>query len=168
MTGSELWIICSAHKDQDNAARSQGVHREYEEWHCIEDGEHHLFLKPDAHYKIWLINEVSTNADGEPHKIASESGDSMFAAVWENPLLRRFLRLQALVNLGYANVWEVPQLNRGVRRNNDDVPDVSLVLYARDGDTILTADSIRERIVLADVEKCIRVSTWDEWLESQP
>lgn len=140
------------HRDQDNAAKSRGEKREYEEWHNIEDGTHHLFLKADAPYKLWLIDEVSTDADKKPRAIAAKSGDSMFNAVWDNPMLRRFLRLQALVNLGYANVWEVPKLNRAVREKNDDVPDVSLVLYARDGDTILTADTIRERIQLADVE----------------
>ena len=36
-------------------------------------------------------------------------------------------------------------------------PFLSLVLYARDGDTILTADTIRDRIELADVEKRIQI-----------
>jgi hypothetical protein len=153
------------HKDQQNAAKSRGETLEFEEWFGIEDGEHHLFLKADAPYRRWLICQVSTDADEKPRPIAARSGDSMFDAVLENPILRRFLRLQALVNLGYAQtVWDEPTLNRTVRKKNDDVPDVSLVLYARDGDTILTGDSIEERIQLADVEKRIHVTTWDAWL----
>ena len=162
-----LRLLRKTHRDQDNAAKSRGEKREYEEWHSIEDGTHHLFKKAGAPYKTWLINEVSTDATDNPRAIAAKSGESMFDAAWDNPLLRRFLRLQALVNLGYADVWEDPKLNRAVRIKHDDVPDVSLVLYARDGDTILTADSIRDRIQIADVEKSIQVSTWDEWLLTQ-
>ncbi|MBA3480232.1 MAG: hypothetical protein H0T51_00320 [Pirellulales bacterium] len=153
------------HRNQESAAKSRGETLAYEEWHCVEDGEHHLFLKSEAPYRRWLIDEVSTDAEHKSRPIAAKSGDAMFDAVWENPILRRFLRLQALVNLGYAQtVWEDPKLNRTVRKNNDDVPDVSLVLYARDGDTILTEDNIRERIHLADVEKSIHVTPWNTWL----
>ncbi len=155
------------HADQVNAAKSRGETLEHEEWHSIQDGEYHLFMKSDACYRRWLINEVSTDADRLPRPIVAKSGDAMFDSVWDNPILRRFLRLQALVNLGYAQtVWEDPKLNRTVRKNSDDVPDTSLVLYARDGDTILTDDSIRERIQLADVENSIHVTSWGNWLRA--
>jgi hypothetical protein len=132
-------------KDQANAAKSRGETLEYEEWRNIEDATHHL-----------------------PRPIAAKSGDTMFDAVWDNPILRRFLRLQAMVCLGYAqNVWENPELNRTVKKKTDDVPDVSLTLYARDGDAILTADGIKERMKLADVEKRVEVMAWDAWLAAQ-
>ena len=92
----------------------------------------------------------------------------MFDAAWDNPMLRRFLKLLALVTLGYAQrVWEDPKLNRLPSMKHDDMPDISLVLYARDGDTILTDDNIKERIRDVDTDNRISISTWNDLLVAQ-
>jgi hypothetical protein len=161
-------LIRKKHKDKKNAAKSRGETLEYEWWYTIRDCEHQLFLKDDAAYRLWLIKEVSTDANGKPRPIAAKSGQAMFDAVWDNPILRRFLRMQAAVRLGYAHVWEDPKLNRDVRMGNDDDPDMELVLYACDGDTILSADAATQyRIRFIDAEKSIDVTTWDAWLATQ-
>jgi hypothetical protein len=162
-------LLHKKHKDQDNAAKSRGETLEYVEWHTIRDGTQNLFLNEDAPYRLWLIELVATDADGRPRSFAAKSCNAMFDAVWDNPMLRRFLQLQALVKLGYAQkVWEEPKLNRQIKKHNDDGPDTSLVLYARNGDTILTADNIQERIRHVDVENCINVTTWAAWLATRP
>jgi hypothetical protein len=161
-------LIRKKHKDRENAVRSRGETLEYEWWYTVQDCEHHLFMKEDAPYRLWLIGEVTTDANHKPRSIAAKSGHAMFDAAWENPVLRRYLRMQAAIRLGYAHVWEDPRLNRDVRMRNDDDPDMELVLYARDGDTIITADSATEyRIGFIDAEKRIDVTTWDAWLAAQ-
>jgi hypothetical protein len=150
------------------ASKARGEAFEQTDWHTIQDGEYHLFLKEDAPYRKWLIEEVSTDATGRPRPIVATCGNSMFDAAWDNPMLRRFLKLLALVTLGYAQrVWEDPKLNRMPSMKHDDMPDISLVLYTRDGDTILTGDNIKERIRQVDTENRINISTWDDWLATQ-
>jgi len=162
-----LPLLHKYHRSRDMAAKARGEALEYTNWHTIRDGEHDLFLKEGAPYRQWLIEEVGTDANGKPRRIASKTGNAMFDAAWDNPIFRRFLQLQALVNLGYAQkVWEDPGLNRLPRMKHDDLPDISLVLYARNGDTILTADNIKERIRHVDEEKSVNLSTWDDWLRS--
>lgn len=157
------------HKNQETAAKSRGESVENVEWDNIHDAENDLFLGKNAPYRKWLIEEVKRDANGERRQIAAKSGDAMFDAAWENQAIRRFLKLQALVNLGYAQkVWGDSRLNRLPSEKHDDQPDISLALYARKGDTILTADNpIKYRIRHVDADQDINLLTWDEWLETQ-
>ena len=157
------------HKKQNMAAQARGETQEYTKWSTIQDCEHDLFLKVDAPFRRELIEDVSTDANGNARSIVAESDNAMFDAAWANPMLRRFIQLQALVRLGYAqNVWEDSELNRLPKMNQDDRPDISLVLYARNGDTILTADnSIKQRIRHVDKAESVNLSTWDDWLAAQ-
>lgn len=159
------------HRDQDATAKSRGEIVENVPWSNIHDGEaqKQLFLNEDGLFRKFFLDDVRTDSDGDQRTVLAKSDNDLFDAAWDNPMLRRYLLLRAVVQLGYSqNVWSDKRLNRPPSEQHDDEPDVSLVLYAEDGDTILTADeNIRYSIRHIDPKSRVKLSTWDEWLETQ-
>jgi hypothetical protein len=153
--------------DTMSRAKQRGESVELVHWHGVTDAEHALFGSEDAPYRRWLIGEVTRTSDGATRPIAAKSENALFDAAWENPMIRRFLRLQAEVVFGYLSVWGGDNLNVQLALNRNDDTDMSLALYARPGDIILTADRMRRAIEHADVEWEIQVMTWTDWLASQ-
>jgi hypothetical protein len=85
---------------------------EFVEWANIALAEPTLFTSEDAPFRRWFLQEVTTDYEGRPRGIRCQSELSLFEAVWDNLLFRRFLRAIAIVNFGYAGgVWGDQQLN---------------------------------------------------------
>ncbi len=93
------------------------------------------------------------------------SDEALYAAVLANPYLSRFCRLVLCTKLGWAKAWKNNALNVDMSENQHDYPDMSLVLYARDGDTIVTADDqLTLRIRHIEPKERIAVASWNECL----
>ena len=91
------------------------------------------------------------------------SNESLFTAVMSNPQLLRFFRLRLCFDLGYAQMWSDPRLNVNLSENRNDIPDLTVALYARDGDAVATADKNLTRALRhIDVENSLRIDTWNE------
>lgn len=138
------------------------------EWADVREAEPILFTDAEAPYRRWFVREIATDYDGNPRPIRCRSEQSLFDAVWDNLIFRRFLRAIAIVNFGYAGgVWGNPRLNMPFAPGRNDDTDLSLLLYARDGDVILTQDRIGYALKEADVEDRISVQSWQEWMEAK-
>jgi hypothetical protein len=96
------------------------------------------------------------------------SARALLDAVKANPLLRRFHLTLATMLLGYANHWETSTLKGRVAPHGNDLTDMTLALYARDGDVILTNDrKFRDVFEFADPSKQVLVCRWDDWVRSR-
>jgi hypothetical protein len=155
--------------DTMSRAKQRGETVELVHWDDILAAEEALFGAEDAPYRRWFIGEVTTTEDGGSRPIAAKSAKALFDAAWENPMIRRFLRVQALVVFGYLQgVWADDKLNVPLALNRNDDTDMSLALYARPGDIILTSDGRAEYAIHhADVAGEIQVMTWLDWRASQ-
>jgi hypothetical protein len=149
-------------REQSTAAKSRGETLNFVK--CLNDVTDSLFLNNNSPYRQQIVRRVSTDSDNNPRPIVAKSDTSLFDAIWENPIFRRWLRLEAVVIIGYLDAWADSSLNRPLKLANNDIPDISLALYARDSDTILTNDKVKHPIRHIDEENCLNVTTWDEWL----
>lgn len=81
-----------------------------------------------------------------------------------NPYTRRFWQFVITVHVGYANGWKESSLNVSPSENRDDLTDMTLALYARKGDIILTADRMfRRAYEHIDPGRTTRIMTCDEF-----
>ncbi|MEK6676870.1 MAG: hypothetical protein AABZ47_14595 [Planctomycetota bacterium] len=84
-----------------------------------------------------------------------------------NPILHRCVKLYVHVHLGYANCWRDKTLNVTVGPGRDDFTDISLALYAADGDVILTADKkFGDAFRSIDPHRRVEIKTWDEVIKT--
>lgn len=71
----------------------------------------------------------------------------LFKAVMENQYLGRFFRAQLAYTISISRVWKDQELNFDPSPRRDDMTDIALLLYAADGDLILSADNMLSRLV---------------------
>ena len=84
-----------------------------------------------------------------------------------NPNLDRFARLVVCRHLGYTNSWRERALNVTLAGKRDDFTDLTLALYAADGDVILTADGkFRDAFRYIDPYRKVQIKTWDELVKN--
>ncbi len=155
-------------RDAAALAKQKGEDLELVQWADITEAEPRLFTGEDAPYKKWFLKEIVTDNEGKSRPIGCASEQSLFEAVWDNLPFRRFMRVIGVVTFGYPQkVWADEQLNMQFATGKNDDTDFSLLLYARDGDVILTEDRIRHAISHADVENRISVQSWKSWMETK-
>ncbi|MAT67950.1 MAG: hypothetical protein CMJ58_00320 [Planctomycetaceae bacterium] len=141
---------------------------DFAKWADITEAEPILFTNADAPYRRWFVKEIVTDHDGNPRPIHCHSEHSLFNAVWDNHVFRRFLRAIAIVSFGYAGgVWGESQMNMPFSSGRNDETDFSLLLYAHAGDIVLTEDRIKIGLKSADVENEIDIRSWQDWMKEQ-
>jgi hypothetical protein len=78
----------------------------------------------------------------------------LWQAILKNPQLLRFYRAMLALHLGYGHAWKDDRLNIDPSERRNDITDILLLLYAADGDTILTEDKKLTRLL-----RCIDVES---------
>lgn len=144
--------------------KSQGKTLEFVKWSTIDDAEAILLADYDA---TWARETLNLITDNGQQPIAAKSEASLFQAIMAHPSIRLWMRVCITQSFGYYHCWTDQLLNS--QPNGNDVTDITLPLYARPGDVILTNDQKLKRTVAhCDMEGPIRVMTWrgyQEWRE---
>lgn len=104
-----------------------------------------------------VVNSISRSAR---MKIAISNPDGLYAAVMGNPYLGRFFRMVLCYVLSISRVWENQAWNFDPSTTRDDWTDVTLPLYAADGDILVTEDA-KLRTALAIIEPSGKVTAKD-------
>ncbi len=73
--------------------------------------------------------------------------DKLFKAVMENQYVGRFFHAILAYILSISHVWKDQKLNQNPSPKRDDMTDITLLLYAADGDLILSNDNYLSRLV---------------------
>jgi len=89
---------------------------------------------------------VSSITNGGTRPIQTQP-DKLFKAVMENQYLGRFFRAKLAYILSISHVWKDQRLKKDPTRKYDDMTDITLLLYAADGDLILSNDNYLSRLV---------------------
>lgn len=98
---------------------------------------------------------------------ALESFRPLPNAALENPYLVRFFRMFSAQISAFQGMWENKDLNITASENRNDYTDMSLALYANDGDIILSNDAkFRRLFEHCEPERRVRVMTWHQYLDS--
>lgn len=110
---------------------------------------------------------VGESLRGEFTSSGGLSIDERAEVILRNPYMQRFLRSVLCFHIGYANCWMNSELNRiDPSSNRNDYTDMTLPLYAEDGDIMVTNDRyLRATVGAIDPEQRITVKTWDECVE---
>lgn len=110
-----------------------------------------------------LVSDVTSDG-GRPMRTAS--AESLYRAVLSNMYLDRFMRLLVCQHVGYGHAWHDETLNIDPSANRNDYTDMTIGLYAGDGDIIVTRDTIlRNAIRHIDPQGQVTVKTWEECTE---
>lgn len=127
----------------------------------IEDADERFVSGETAPTRTTFLNKITNSG---ARSINTTSEDSFYRAILENCQLRRFLRMSVTFSLSYANHWADQELNRmDPARNRNDFTDMTLPLYARQDDVIITDDRFFRRAFRhIDPECLVGLSTWDE------
>lgn len=97
-------------------------------------------------------------------KQSSAEDAALFERIMAEPCLRRFWRAFLYCQVSWGRQWQDQKRNFDPTPNRDDMTDVQLLLFAEDGDTIITADKLLPTM-LPEVEPSgvIRVCTAEEF-----
>jgi hypothetical protein len=127
----------------------------------IDEADCRLISGEDAPVRKQFVDDVTESG---ARTIRALSHDSFYSAVLGNPAFRRFLRYYLTLLLACGDCWADEELNRiGPSRKRNDVTDIMLPLYARDGDVIVTADGyFRKAFRFIDPGEKVRLAKWDE------
>ena len=89
---------------------------------------------------------------------------ALFERIMAEPCLRRFWRAFLYCNVSWGRQWKDQKRNFDPTPKRDDMTDLQLLLYADDGDTIITADKLLP-MMLPEVEPSgvITVCTADKF-----
>lgn len=81
--------------------------------------------------------------------------------------ITNFVRFLLAITYAKTGAWKDGKLDlRGSSGNRDDIPDMTLPLYAEQGDIIVTGDKTIARLFrLAEPPRRVRVMTWGECLK---
>lgn len=111
-----------------------------------------------------LVNDVTSDGT-RPMRAAS--AESLYHAVMSNMYLSRFMRLLVCVHVGYGHAWQNENLNIDPSATRNDHTDMTIGLYAGDGDIIVTRDKkLRNAIRHIDPQGKLTVKTWEECADS--
>lgn len=159
---SIFWL--SQRKKENKDAKSRGEATRIAVFSNIEEAESHFISGDKAVRRRTLLDEIT---DGNA-TIRALSRNSLFDAILANASLRRFLRLELTYLLAYCDCWDSADMNNigDLQAGRNDVPDMMLALYARDGDTILTNDRyFRKAFRFIDRDEKVRLATWNECVQ---
>ncbi len=141
--------------------RSRGERPKFVRWTTIEDAE--AMLYPDVN-STWAQETLSMVTSEGQHPIKCQSEDTLWDAMRANHHVRLWMRVAITQFFGYRQVWRDKQLN--VDPQGNDITDITLPLYARPGDVILTNDKkLKRSIKHSDPDGTVRVMTWEEYLQ---
>ncbi len=84
---------------------------------------------------------VSSISNGSQRSVTVKDPELLYQAVMRNHHLARFFKTILYYTLSFARVWRPQIHNFDPNTNRDDWTDITLPLYASDGDIILTADA---------------------------
>lgn len=91
------------------------------------------------------------------------SPKDLFAAIKKNQYLERLYKMFLWLILSVSRAWKDQQYNFDPKSNRDDITDVTLPLYAADGDLILTGDGkLKNGITMISPKRSIIVKNTDE------
>ena len=121
----------------------------------LEDALLHVGQGPDSFLGSLIL---PVDGKGNPKPTACSSPETLFSAVMENQFLRRWFLSLVCYTMGVAEAWENEEYNINPGLKRDDATDVTIPLYAANGDCIVTRDKMLQRIV-SMVEPACRVST---------
>jgi len=147
-------------RKENSDARSRGDALEIEEFATIEEADLRFISGKNARLRTALVAQVTQNNSRE---IRAASPESLYEAMPANPSIRRFLRLKITFDLAYLDQWGSDTLNAigDLQAERNDLPDILLALFAREGDTILTNDRrLQTALRHCDPVGKVGVSTW--------
>ena len=127
----------------------------------IEEADSHFISGDKAVRRRTLLDEITEGSS----TIRVSSRKSLFDAILANSSLRRFLRLELTYGLAYGDCWNSTEMNNigDLQAGRNDVTDIMLALYARDGDTIVTNDQrFRRAFRFIDPDEKVCLATWSD------
>ncbi len=123
-----------------------------------------LASSPDSFLRETIIAVSITNGGTRP---TQTQPDVLSKTVLENQYLRRFFHTLLAYIVCVSRVWKDQELNLDPSPTRDDMTDVILPLYARDGDLIVSADGMLLRLLsLIEPDGGVKVCKVDEIVES--
>jgi hypothetical protein len=101
--------------------------------------------------------------DGRYRVGDQEVSERLYEAIMRNEYIERFMKAILVFVLSISRYWKNEGLNYDVLHNRDDWTDITLPLYASDGDLILTKDT-KLRLTIQTIEdlKKVTVVTSDD------
>jgi hypothetical protein len=134
--------------------RDEGLRRKFS------DFSETLGLLESSFIKSLVFGSVS-NGNSRPLMVPDE--DSLYIAVMHNRHLSRHFRMIFYYVISYSRLWANQTHNFDPSSNIDDWTDITLPLYAADGDIILTADKkLQTAIRTVEPSDAIHVKTVQE------
>jgi hypothetical protein len=104
-----------------------------------------------------MVVETVTQDGNRPSPIPKER---LFRAVMENPYLGRLWRCTAYMFVSWQRRWRDQTHNFDPSEKRDDFPDMTLPLWASQGDVLLTKDvKLRRMISLVEPERFVTCSS---------
>lgn len=147
-------------QNRDSKSRGQVVRLE-PKYSTIEQALERFASGPESVIGRQIVGSARQRGNG---RIWVPSTHSFFDAVMKNPCLRRYFSLVLCFDLGYAKTWSDESLNNiDPSENRNDFTDMSLALYARDGDVIVTRDKyLAKALRHIDPEGRVGVESWED------
>ncbi len=145
---------------ENKDAESRGEQLTIEKFSSIEEADTRFISGKNAPLRTSLVANIT---EDNTHGIQAASRESLYDAILANPSLRRWLRLKITFDLAYLDAWSCQALNdiADLQANRNDVPDMLLALFARDGDAILTNDKrLQTAFRHCDPLGKVGISTW--------
>lgn len=116
-------------------------------------------LTPDAFLGSIIVGAITNDGQRSTRTQPAELLDAVLA----NQYLGRFFRAQLAYALCLSRVWKDQDLNFDPSPIRDDVTDITLPLYAEDGDVIVTADTrLAQLVSLIDPQERVKIRKADE------
>lgn len=101
---------------------------------------------------------VSSVTNGGERKPRIEDAGALYKSVMANPFMGRMWKSVLFFIVSWARQWQDQRKNFDPSFDRDDYVDMTLPLYAAQGDVILTADS-KLKMIIAAVEPAGSVTT---------
>jgi len=103
----------------------------------LEEAVSELASTPDSFLGSVILGSITNDGKRPTQTDPAE----LLRAVLSNQYLGRFFRVQLAYYVSISRVWKDQNLNFGPSPNRDDMTDVTLPLYAADGNVIVTGDT---------------------------
>jgi hypothetical protein len=105
--------------------------------HKFSDFSETLSLLEPSFFQSFLIDSI-THGNSRTRVVSNE--ENLYVAVMRNHHLARYFKTIFYFLISYSRMWEDQTRNFDPSAGRDDWTDITLPLYAAEGDTILTAD----------------------------
>lgn len=112
---------------------------------------------------------VSCIHNMEARKTAVASADRLYEAVMQNQYLARLFKTTHYFVLSWSQMWQNQTHNFNASQDRDDWPDLTLPLYAANGDIIVTADKkLRNAITMIEPSGAVQANPLSELVPEPP